>query len=106
MIQIFTEDPQNEYYYYEGDNYKDKDYNYGSYASECEVSLHKLKAEIIELKKGQEECRINPCQNGQYIDLGNDYRCDCHSGYAGKDCDMPCPVHKKSYRIVDGTCFR
>ena len=61
-----------------------------------------LKAEIIALKKGQED----PCQNGQYIDLGNDYRCDCHSGYAGKKCDMPCPVHKKSYRIVDGTCFR
>ena len=104
MIQTFTEDPQNEYYYYEGDNYKDKGYNYGSYASECDGQ--ELKAEIIELKNGQEDCRINLCQNGQYIDLGNDYRCDCHSGYAGKDCDMPCPVHKKSYRIVDGTCFR
>ena len=34
-----------------------------------------------------DNCRDNPCQNGQCIDLDNDYKCECESGYKGKNCD-------------------
>ena len=53
------------------------------------------------------DCRDNPCQNGNCIDLENDYRCDCQSFYSGKNCDINCPVDHKggSYREVDGVCI-
>ena len=53
-----------------------------------------------------DDCRDNPCQNGQCIDLENDYRCKCQSGYGGKNCDeKKCPVNKPGYDVVDGVCF-
>ena len=66
----------------------------------------------------EDDCRENPCKSGNCIDLKNDYRCECHSGYSGKNCDkcpsgfagencdLPCPVDKPFYHIVDGTCLR
>ena len=30
----------------------------------------------------------------------------CKDGYAGENCELPCPVHKSVYRIVDGVCLR
>ena len=53
-----------------------------------------------------DDCRDNPCQNGERIDLENDYRCQCHSGYGGKNCDQNCPVDNPLYRVVDGVCLR
>ena len=56
--------------------------------------------------EAQDDCRDNPCMSGQCIDLENDYRCDCFSGYAGRNCDLPCPLDNQFYRIVDETCLR
>ena len=53
-----------------------------------------------------DDCRDNPCQNGQCIDLENDYRCECQPGYGGKNCDQNCPVDNPLYRVIDGVCFR
>ena len=80
-----------------------------------EIDLIKAKclteAEIIELIESklieaQDDCRDNPCQNGQCVDLENDYSCDCNPGFSGKNCDETCPLDNPLYRIVDGTCLR
>ena len=47
--------------------------------TECEcLSKPKCKGFI------NDNCRDNPCQNGQCIDLENDYKCECQSGYKGQ----------------------
>ena len=80
-----------------------------------EIDLIKAKclseAEIIELIEAklieaQDDCRDNPCQNGDCIDLENDYKCNCNPGFSGKNCDETCPLDNPLYRIVDGTCLR
>ena len=68
------------------------------------VTVVLSKAEIIELIR--DDCLDNPCQNGQCIDLKNDYRCECQSGYGGKKCNLYCPIDNPSYHVVDGTCLR
>ena len=69
--------------------------------TECEcLSKPKCKGFI------NDDCRDNPCQNGKCIDLKNDYRCECQSGYGGKKCDLYCPIDNPSYHVVDGTCLR
>ena len=73
--------------------------------SSTEVFNSKEKAEIIRLIAN--DCLENPCQNnGQCIDLKNDYRCHCKSGYSGRNCDVNCPLDNPTYGIVDGTCLR
>ena len=62
------------------------------------------KAEMIELIT--DDCLENPCQNGRCIDLANDYRCECQTGYGGKNCDFNCPVDNPLYREVNGVCLR
>ena len=80
-----------------------------------EIDLIKAKclseAEIIELIEAklieaQDDCRDNPCQNGQCVDLENDYSCDCNPGYIGKNCDKTCPLDNPLFREVDGVCLR
>ena len=35
-----------------------------------------------------DDCAEKPCRNdGVCVDQVNDYRCDCESGYEGKDCE-------------------
>ena len=64
--------------------------------------LKRVKARLMAI----DDCRNNPCQNGKCIDLENDYRCDCQSGYSGKNCDQNCPVDNPSYLVIDGVCLR
>ena len=75
-----------------------------------EIDLIKAKclseAEIIELIEAQDDCRNDPCQNGQCIDLKNDYRCECHTGYSGRNCDSTCLIDNPLFREVDGVCLR
>ena len=80
-----------------------------------EIELIKAKclseAEIIELIEAklieaQDDCRDNPCQNGDCIDLENDYKCNCNPGFSGKNCDATCPLDNPLYREVDGVCLR
>ena len=37
-----------------------------------------------------------------------DVRQKCGNGYAGKNCNLPCPVDKakQGFSIVDGTCVK
>ena len=71
-----------------------------------------IKAEMIDLIKAEmielidDDCRNNPCQNGQCIDLEKDYRCDCNPGFSGKNCDETCPLDNPLFREVDGVCLR
>ena len=69
---------------------------------ETQNILKEVEARLLAL----DDCRDNPCQNGKCIDLENDYRCDCQSGYGGKNCDQNCPVDNPSYRVIDGVCLR
>merc|ERR1712051_961167 len=55
--------------------------------------------------EAQDDCRDNPCQNGQCVDLENDYSCDCNPGYIGKNCDKTCPLDNPLFREVDGVCL-
>ena len=75
-----------------------------------EIELVKAKclseAEIIELIEAQDDCRNDPCQNGQCVDLENDYRCECHTGYSGRNCDSTCLIDNPLFREVDGVCLR
>ena len=32
-------------------------------------------------------CSSNPCQNGTCSSLASGYKCTCHSGYSGVNCD-------------------
>ena len=75
------------------------------YVTECWTEAEIIE-KVQELIEAQDDCRNNPCKSGQCIDLENDYRCDCHSGYAGRNCDLPCPLDNQFYRIVDETCLR
>ena len=81
-----------------------------------EIDLIKAKclseAEIIELIEAklieaQDDCGDNPCQNGECIDLENDYKCNCNPGFIGKNCNaITCPLDNPLYREVDGVCLR
>jgi hypothetical protein len=64
-----------------------------------------IQKEIIEMKKGINECHTNPCQNqGTCTDVPSGYTCSCVPGTSGKNCEVnfdecsenPCGVH--------GTC--
>jgi len=64
-----------------------------------------IQKEIIEMKKGINECHTNPCQNqGTCTDVPSGYTCTCVPGFTGKNCEVnfdecsenPCGVH--------GTC--
>jgi len=64
-----------------------------------------IQKEIIEMKKGINECHTNPCQNqGTCTDVPSGYTCSCVPGSSGKNCEVnfdecsenPCGVH--------GTC--
>jgi len=55
--------------------------------------------------EAQDDCRDNPCQNGQCVDLENDYSCNCNPGFSGKNCDVTCPLDNPLYRKVDGVCL-
>ena len=66
------------------------------------ADFKKVKAQLMAL----DDCWDNPCQNGQCIDLENDYRCECSSGYGGKNCDQNCLVDNPLYRVIDGVCLR
>jgi hypothetical protein len=37
-----------------------------------------------------------------------DVREKCGNGYAGKNCNLPCPVNKaqQGFHIIDGTCVK
>ena len=57
--------------------------------------------------EAQDDCRDNPCQNGECIDLENDYKCNCNPGFIGKNCNaITCPLDNPLYREVDGVCLR
>ena len=71
-----------------------------------QVEVQSIKNEIIELKKGINECHTNPCQNqGTCTDMPSGYTCTCVQGTSGKNCEVnfdecsenPCGVH--------GTCI-
>ena len=80
-------------------------FNMFFYVTECWTEAEIIE-KVQELIEAQDDCRDNPCMSGQCIDLENDYRCDCFSGYAGRNCDLPCPLANQFYRIVDETCLR
>ena len=76
----------------------------------CEAKLIEAQNDLKEVKArlmALDGCWDNPCQNGKCIDLHleNDYRCDCQSGYSGKNCDQICPVDNRFYLVVDGVCL-
>ena len=70
--------------------------------TEAQDDCKEVRARLMAL----DDCWDNPCQNGQCIDLENDYRCECQDGYSGKICNLKCPVHNPLYRVVDGACLR
>jgi versican core protein len=70
-----------------------------------QVDVQNIQTEIIELKKGINECHTNPCQNqGSCTDVPSGYTCTCVPGTSGTNCEVnfdecsenPCGVH--------GTC--
>ena len=36
----------------------------------------------------EDHCAGNPCHNGDCISVGNSYRCNCHEGFNGPDCQI------------------
>merc|ERR1711935_366815 len=67
--------------------------------------VQNIQKEIIEMKKGINECHTNPCQNqGTCTDVPSGYTCSCVPGTSGTNCEVnfdecsenPCGVH--------GTC--
>jgi len=47
--------------------------------------------------EAQDDCRDNPCQDGQLI---------CDVGFIGKNCDIHCPVtYNGIYRVIEGSCL-
>ena len=49
-----------------------------------------------------DEC-IN-CINGECKDEINGYKCQCHSGFFGQNCDVTCPTDR-NYQVVEDQCF-
>ena len=48
--------------------------------------------------EAQDDCRDNPCQDGQLI---------CDLGFIGQNCDIHCPVtYNGIYRVIEGSCLR
>jgi len=48
-----------------------------------------IQKEIIEMKKGINECHTNPCQNqGTCTDMPSGYHCSCVPGFIGKNCEV------------------
>ena len=50
-----------------------------------------------------DEC-IN-CINGECKDEINGYKCQCHSGFFGQNCDITCPTENSNYQVVDNLCY-
>jgi len=72
--------------------------------------VQKNKKDIIEMKKGINECHTNPCQNlGTCTDMPSGYICTCVPGLTGKNCDVnfddcsenPCGVHGSCTDLIN-----
>jgi hypothetical protein len=47
--------------------------------------------------EAQDDCRDNPCQDGQLV---------CDLGFIGQNCDIHCPVtYNGIYRVIEGSCL-
>ena len=69
--------------------------------SECNHFSKPEKREIIEL------IEANCVSKAEIIELITDKQ-KCGNGYAGKNCNLPCPVNKaqQGFHIIDGTCVK
>jgi len=71
---------------------------------EMDVEVQNIQNEIIELKKGINECLTNPCQNqGTCTDVPSGYNCTCVPGFTGKNCEVNFDECSKN-PCVHGTC--
>ena len=70
-----------------------------------QVEVENIQKDIIELKKGINECHsINPCQNqGICNDIESGYTCTCIPGFIGRNCEINFDECSKN-PCVHGTC--
>jgi len=68
------------------------------------VEVENIQKDIIELKKGINECLTDPCQNqGTCTDVPSGYTCSCAPGFIGTNCEVNFDECSEN-PCVHGTC--